>query len=89
MPSDHFPAPNGIPPYWRTEPHRLDNYRSREVLPKESDITIVDAGYAGSSVAYHILDQIKFESEPPSITILEARQACSLATARNGKRMDS
>ncbi|KAJ5912178.1 uncharacterized protein N7473_001481 [Penicillium subrubescens] len=87
MPSDHFPAPNGMLPYWRTEPHRLDNYRSTEALPKESDIIIVGAGYAGSSVAYHILDQIKPGSKPPSITILEARQACSGATARNGGHM--
>jgi glycine/D-amino acid oxidase-like deaminating enzyme len=72
-------------PYWRTEPHRLDNYRSTDTLPKEIDIIIVGAGYAGSSVAYHILDQIKPGSKPPSITILEARQACSGATARNGK----
>jgi ribulose 1,5-bisphosphate synthetase/thiazole synthase len=88
MSSDHFPAPNGLLPYWRTEPHRLDNYRSTEALPKESDIIILGAGYAGSSVAYHILDQIKPGSKPPSITILEARQACSGATARNGEIVD-
>lgn len=87
MPSDHFPAPNGMLPYWRTEPHPLDNYQSTEALPNESDIIIVGAGYAGSSVAYHILEQIKPGSKPPSITILEARHACSGATARNGKIM--
>lgn len=85
MLSEHFPAPNGMLPYWRTEPHRLDNHRSTEALPKESDIVIVGAGYAGSSIAYHILEQTPSGSKPPSITILEARQACSGATARNGK----
>ncbi|KAJ5363464.1 uncharacterized protein N7496_009177 [Penicillium cataractarum] len=87
MPSEHFPASNGMLPYWRTEPHRLDNFRSTEALPKESDIVIVGAGYAGSSLAYHILDQVPPGDKPPSITILEARQACSGATARNGGHM--
>lgn len=84
MPSEHFPVPNGVLPYWRTQPHRLDNHRSTDALPKESDIVIIGAGYAGASIAYHILNQIKSGAKPPSITILEARQACSGATARNG-----
>ncbi|KAJ5175835.1 uncharacterized protein N7482_001712 [Penicillium canariense] len=84
MSSEHYPAPNGMLPYWRTEPHRLDDCRSTDALPKESDIVIVGAGYAGASVAYHILGQTKPGSKPPSITIVEARQACSGATARNG-----
>ncbi|KAJ6111020.1 hypothetical protein N7486_003255 [Penicillium sp. IBT 16267x] len=72
-------------PFWRTDPHPLDNYRSSETLPGKSDIVIVGAGYAGSSVAYHILSQVEPGTKPPSITILEARQACSGATARNCK----
>lgn len=85
MSSKHIPVPNGMLPFWRTDPHPLDNHRSSESLPEQSDIVIIGAGYAGSSVAYHILDQIKPGGTPPSITILEARQACSGATARNGK----
>ncbi|KAJ5666664.1 hypothetical protein N7462_011073, partial [Penicillium macrosclerotiorum] len=87
MPSNPVPVPNGMLPYWRTEPHPLDNHRSSEDLPKQSDIVIIGAGYAGASIAYHILKQIKPGSTPPSITILEARQACSGATARNGGHM--
>ena len=34
---------------------------------------------------HHILDQLSPGSTPPSIMILEARQACSGATGRNGK----
>lgn len=83
--SKHVPVQNGMLPFWRTDPHPLDNYRSSETLPEESDVVIVGAGYAGSSVAYHILSQVEAGTKPPSITILEARQACSGATARNGK----
>lgn len=81
----HVPVANGMLPFWRTDPHPLDNYRSSETLPEHSDIVIVGAGYAGSSVAHHILQQVKPGSSAPSITILEARQACSGATARNGR----
>ncbi|KAJ5112709.1 hypothetical protein N7532_000754 [Penicillium argentinense] len=87
MTSKHLPVPNGMLPFWRTEPHVLDNHRSSEVLPEKSDIVIVGAGYAGASIAYQILKQVKPGSAPPSITILEARQACSGATARNGGHM--
>lgn len=83
---EHIPVPNGMLPFWRTEPHILDNHRSSEVLPEKSDIVIVGAGYAGASIAHHILSQVKPGSKAPSITVLEARQACSGATARNGER---
>lgn len=87
MSSQHIPVPTGTLPFWRTDPHPLDSCRSNETLPTETDILIVGAGYAGSSVAYHILDQTNPGSQPPSITILEARQACSGATARNGETL--
>ncbi|KAJ5645936.1 hypothetical protein N7490_002308 [Penicillium lividum] len=83
----HVPVANGTLPFWRTDPHPLDNHRSTKTLPEHSDIVIIGAGYAGSSVAHHILQQAKPESPAPSITILEARQACSGATARNGGHM--
>ncbi|KAJ5522770.1 hypothetical protein N7513_013343 [Penicillium frequentans] len=85
--ASHVPVANGMLPFWRTDPHPLDNYRSSETLPEHSDIVIIGAGYAGSSVAHHILQQVKPGSPVPSITILEARQACSGATARNGGHM--
>lgn len=84
MSDNHFPVPNGTVPFWRTEPHVLDNHRSSQTLPEKSDIVIIGAGYAGASAAHHILSRVKPGSTPPSITILEARQACSGATARNG-----
>lgn len=43
---------------------------------------IIGAGYTGSSLAYHILE--KDVERKLKIVILEAREACSGATGRNG-----
>lgn len=80
--SGPFPHETYIQPFWRTELHPLDDHRSTEDLPTECDILIVGAGYAGVTTAYHLL---KDHPNPPSIVMLEARQACSGATARNGR----
>ena len=77
-----YPNPDSTLPFWRTEPHELDDYRSSEHLPTECDIVIIGAGYAGTATAYHLYDD---NASPPSILLLEARQACSGATARNGR----
>ena len=65
----------------RTEPHELDNHRTTDNLPTDCEILIIGAGYAGAATAYHLLDD---NPTPPSIVLLEAREACSGATARNG-----
>ena len=88
MAAEHSPVPNGVVPYWRTQPRRLDNHWSTDALAKENDIVVVGAGYAGASLAYHILYQIKPGAMPPSTMILEARQACSGVTAQNGEMKD-
>lgn len=77
-----FPVPNSTVSFWRAQPDELDDYRSTESLPSECDIVIIGAGYAGASVAYHLLND---NPTPPSIVMLEARQACSGATGRNGE----
>ena len=76
-----FPVANSTLPFWRTELHELDSHRSTPKLPSEVDILIIGAGFAGVSTAYHLLDD---NPSPPSIAILEAREACSGATGRNG-----
>lgn len=81
--SKSFPVDNGIPSFWRSQPDTLDNHRSTEALPETSDIVIIGTGFAGASTAYHCLDQSR-NTTKPSIVILEARQACSGATGRNG-----
>ncbi|KAJ0296770.1 hypothetical protein COL5a_011826 [Colletotrichum fioriniae] len=78
-----FPVPNAITPYWRKDLHPLDSHQSSETLPAEQDIVIIGAGYSGAASAYYLLDGTD-PSSRPTVTILEARQACSGATARNG-----
>ncbi|CAD0100663.1 unnamed protein product [Aureobasidium mustum] len=70
----------GTESFWRTNLHELDDYRSTEQLPEQSDIVIIGAGYAGVATAYHLLEA----GSKASITLLEARAACSGATGRNG-----
>ncbi|CAN8104667.1 unnamed protein product [Discula destructiva] len=80
-----LPVPNSTESFWRTELHPLDSHRSTPDLPAHVDIVVVGAGYAGASVVYHILKTYKDKgSAPPTIAILEAREACSGATGRNG-----
>ena len=79
------PVANATKAWWASEPHRLSDYKSAEQVPETADIVIIGSGIAGTSVAYHILHQTQTKrDEQPSIAILEARQACSGATGRNG-----
>ncbi|KAJ5766948.1 uncharacterized protein N7511_004564 [Penicillium nucicola] len=79
----NIPTQPGLTSWWRTEPHHLDDHISSESVPKEADVVIIGSGISGASVAYNLLQQNKGPSRP-KITILEARQACSGATGRNG-----
>lgn len=77
-----LPVPGATIPYWRTQPHWVDEYRSSEQLPSECDIAIIGTGMAGVATAYHIAKLAS--GAKPSIVLLEARQVCSGATGRNG-----
>ena len=80
-----FPEDNPTVPFWKIESDPLDGLRTTPELPQESDIVIIGAGYAGVSIAYHLLkSQSQQEKSHPLVTILEARQICSGATGRNG-----
>lgn len=85
-----FPAGNSMSSFWRSEPDPLDNHRSTDALPETCDIAVIGAGYAGASTAYHCLERATAGGKrQPSIVILEARQACSGATGRNGTKLRS
>ncbi|KAF4806272.1 Gamma-glutamylputrescine oxidoreductase [Colletotrichum siamense] len=80
-PPEPFPVADATLPFWRTDLHELDSHQSTPDLPQTCDVLIVGSGLSGASIAYQILDN---NSSPPSMVILEARQACSGATGRNG-----
>jgi hypothetical protein len=78
------PAKSPLEPFWRV-PHRLDGHRSTQELPATADVVIIGGGFAGASIAHHLL--LKSDESArvqPSVVILEAREACSGATGRNG-----
>ncbi|KAL5603974.1 hypothetical protein FOVSG1_006724 [Fusarium oxysporum f. sp. vasinfectum] len=80
-----LPVQNATTSFWRSAPHALDDHRSTPQIPTKVDIAVIGAGYAGGATVYHILDHCKTQGiSPPKIVILEARQACSGATGRNG-----
>ena len=84
-----LPVKNHTQSFWRTQPHEVDRLRSTAALPRESDIVVIGAGYAGVTLAYHLLKGSGIKSgedreQRPYVTILEAREICSGATARNG-----
>ncbi|KAL5341633.1 FAD dependent oxidoreductase [Aspergillus crustosus] len=79
-----IPVPNATTPFWRTELHELDSHRTTPDLPSDCDIVIIGAGFAGAALAYYLYED---NPTPPSVVILEAREACSGATGRNGGHM--
>ena len=63
----------------------IDNHRSTPDLITEADIVVIGAGYSGASIVHHLLEESSRAKRPvPSILVLEAREACSGATGRNG-----
>lgn len=67
--------------YWQLPPHEDVADHQSQKLPEDADIVIIGSGITGSSIAWHLLMNA---TSPPRIAMLEARQACSGATGRNG-----
>jgi lysine/ornithine N-monooxygenase len=80
-----FPVADAVPSYWRKQVEPIDNHRSTEDLSTKVDIVVIGAGYVGASIVHHLLEEsVRCNRPVPSILILEAREACSGATGRNG-----
>ncbi|KAM0284051.1 hypothetical protein ACHAO9_009381 [Fusarium lateritium] len=67
--------------YWQLPPNEHVADHKSDHLPEQVDIVIIGSGITGTSVAWHLL---RNSTSPPRIAMLEARQACSGATGRNG-----
>lgn len=77
--------PNANPSisYWQLPPlEGVANHQSAQ-LPSEADVVIIGSGISGTSIAWHLLKEAN-RTTPLRIAMLEARQACSGATGRNG-----
>lgn len=65
--------------YWQLDPDGIADLRSTDSLPDEADVVIIGSGITGAAVAFNLLS-----NGTRNIVMLEARQACSGATGRNG-----
>ncbi|MCJ1446619.1 MAG: hypothetical protein MMC23_007125 [Stictis urceolatum] len=84
----YLPHPSSTTPYWRSQVHPLDKHHSTPSLPSACDTLIIGTGLTGVSTAYHILTHPNGPEsatpDVPSVLLIDARGACSGATARNG-----
>jgi len=78
-----LPRDNPTAAFWQDPPDAsVADVRSTPNLPESADVVIIGSGITGAAVAWHLLSG---PSPPSSVLMLEARQACSGATGRNGK----
>ena len=79
--SPNLPRPNPTASYWQNPPDSIANLQSSPQIPTYADVVVVGSGISGSSIAYNLL-----EKQPDlSVVLLEARQAASGASGRNGE----
>jgi hypothetical protein len=77
-----LPQPNPTISYWQDPPDaEIADYLSAESTPETADTVIIGSGITGTSIAHGILNG---KTTAGKIVMLEARQACSGATGRNG-----
>ncbi|KAF2663625.1 DAO-domain-containing protein [Microthyrium microscopicum] len=85
--SSGLPVPNPTKPFWFSEPDEfLTGHRTTKDLPEYVDTVIIGCGLTGvSALKYMCWDDDKVgHSISGDILMLEAREACSGATGRNG-----
>jgi len=76
-------GPPGVNPstsYWQQPSDSIAVLKSTSDLPQDADVVIVGSGISGSSIAYNLLT----EKPELKVVMLEARQAASGASGRNG-----
>ncbi|KAJ6591583.1 FAD dependent oxidoreductase, partial [Mycena vulgaris] len=73
-------------PYWAIPPSPIAQHGSEAlVLPHYADVLIIGSGITGTAVSRTLLSEYSKDAAPDlRVIMLEARDACSGATARNG-----
>ncbi|KAK5691050.1 hypothetical protein LTR97_011702 [Elasticomyces elasticus] len=75
-----LPRPDPTVSYWQDPPAEIADLRTSLILPDKADYVIVGSGISGACIAFNIL----CKQPGVSVLVLEARQAASGATGRNG-----
>ncbi|KAK0440839.1 FAD dependent oxidoreductase [Armillaria borealis] len=78
--SPGLPVPNPTTPFWSIPASPIQKEGSSAALPACADIVIIGSGITGTAFARTLLDT----DGSLEVVMLEARDACSGATARNG-----
>lgn len=84
------PVENPTVSYWMQNPPFPEIGDIQDDLPAEADVVIIGSGITGAAAAKTVLElssAAAASSSPakaPQVVVLEARQLCSGATARNG-----
>ncbi|KAK0245304.1 FAD dependent oxidoreductase-domain-containing protein [Armillaria nabsnona] len=78
--SPGLPVPNPTTPFWSIPASPIQKEGSSASLPVCADVVIIGSGITGTSFARTLLDT----DGSLEVVMLEARDACSGATARNG-----
>ncbi|KAG6826928.1 hypothetical protein H0H92_013885 [Tricholoma furcatifolium] len=90
--SPGLPVPNPSAPHWLSPPspiatHGADADADAE-LPEYADVVVIGSGITGTSFARELLDwerdHLPTDARRTKVVMLEAREACSGATGRNG-----
>ncbi|ESA42202.1 hypothetical protein GE21DRAFT_9029 [Neurospora crassa] len=80
-----LPRENPTPSYWQDPPDDIADQRTTKDLPSHVDIVIIGSGITGAAIAWNLLKDVRpGEKGSRNIVMVEARQACSGATGRNG-----
>ncbi|KAH4188124.1 hypothetical protein HBH70_123240 [Parastagonospora nodorum] len=82
-----LPVPRFTRPYWIENPPFPDLVNAQSsALPKIVDVAIIGSGIAGAATARSILHERRRRGvdTAENVVVLEARELCSGATARNG-----
>ncbi|KAI4683450.1 uncharacterized protein J4E88_004626 [Alternaria novae-zelandiae] len=82
-----LPVPKPSETYWLSDPpHPALCDASSSKLPETVDVAIIGSGIAGAAVARSLLHERRRRNihTDEKVVVLEARQLCSGATARNG-----
>ncbi|KAJ7115955.1 FAD dependent oxidoreductase [Mycena epipterygia] len=81
--SPGIPVSGPSTPYWAIPASHIVQHGSEAILPPYADVVVVGSGITGTVVARTLLESRNTDNLP-QVVMLEARDACSGATARNG-----